>query len=63
MEFDHSVNLQAVISRGEYGVLGPDGNCWPQMAGMIPLPNNEVLILVANAASYSYACVHVSLMF
>ncbi|MED6157612.1 Iron-sulfur assembly protein 1 [Stylosanthes scabra] len=27
---------KAVISRGEFGALGPDGNCWPQMAGMIP---------------------------
>ncbi|XP_020265322.1 isoamylase 1, chloroplastic isoform X2 [Asparagus officinalis] len=32
---------KAVISRGEYGALGPDGNCWPQMAGMIPLSDNE----------------------
>uniref|UniRef100_A0A0E0LWZ8 Glycosyl hydrolase family 13 catalytic domain-containing protein n=1 Tax=Oryza punctata TaxID=4537 RepID=A0A0E0LWZ8_ORYPU len=29
---------KAVISRGEYGVPGPGGDCWPQMAGMIPLP-------------------------
>ncbi|KAK7358457.1 hypothetical protein VNO77_00385 [Canavalia gladiata] len=27
---------KAVISRGEFGALGPDGNCWPQMAGMVP---------------------------
>eukprot|EP00257_Ricinus_communis_P027583 XP_025014997.1 isoamylase 1, chloroplastic [Ricinus communis] len=27
---------KAVISRGEFGVLGPGDNCWPQMAGMIP---------------------------
>ncbi|XP_028760019.1 isoamylase 1, chloroplastic [Neltuma alba] len=27
---------KAVISRGGFGALGPDGNCWPQMAGMIP---------------------------
>lgn len=32
---------KAVISRGEYGVLGPHGNCWPQMACMIPAPNDE----------------------
>jgi isoamylase len=25
-----------VISRGTYGVLGAEGNCWPQMAGMVP---------------------------
>lgn len=32
---------KAVISRGEYGVLGPEGNCWPQMACMLPSPNDE----------------------
>ncbi|KAJ7973702.1 isoamylase 1, chloroplastic [Quillaja saponaria] len=32
---------KAVISRGEFGALGPDGNCWPQMAGMIPSSNDE----------------------
>ncbi|KNA19476.1 hypothetical protein SOVF_061290 [Spinacia oleracea] len=32
---------KAVISRGNYGELGPEGNCWPQMAGMIPSPNDE----------------------
>eukprot|EP00252_Welwitschia_mirabilis_P001050 TRINITY_DN11018_c0_g1_i1.p1 TRINITY_DN11018_c0_g1~~TRINITY_DN11018_c0_g1_i1.p1 ORF type:complete len:788 (-),score=129.70 TRINITY_DN11018_c0_g1_i1:67-2430(-) len=32
---------KAVISRGDYGVLGPGGNCWPQMAGMVPIPGEE----------------------
>lgn len=32
---------RAVISRGEYGVLGSGGNCWPQMAGMVPIPDDE----------------------
>ncbi|KAH9293344.1 hypothetical protein KI387_041440, partial [Taxus chinensis] len=32
---------RAVISRVEYGVLGPEGNCWPQMAGMVPVPDDE----------------------
>ncbi|XP_057995639.1 isoamylase 1, chloroplastic isoform X2 [Hevea brasiliensis] len=32
---------KAVISRGEFGVLGPDDNCWPQMAGMIPAAQDE----------------------
>ncbi|XP_065847541.1 isoamylase 1, chloroplastic isoform X2 [Euphorbia lathyris] len=32
---------KAVISRGEYGVLGPDDDCWPQMAGMIPASQDE----------------------
>ncbi|KAL9377191.1 hypothetical protein Peur_031311 [Populus x canadensis] len=27
---------KAVISRGDFGVLGSDDNCWPQMACMIP---------------------------
>ncbi|KAM2938381.1 hypothetical protein FF1_038175 [Malus domestica] len=26
---------KAVIRRGEFRKLGPDGNCWPQMAGMV----------------------------
>ncbi|KAJ4975662.1 hypothetical protein NE237_000768 [Protea cynaroides] len=32
---------KAVISRTEYGALGPEGNCWPQMAGMVPSPDRE----------------------
>ncbi|XP_057417188.1 isoamylase 1, chloroplastic [Lotus japonicus] len=32
---------KAVISRGEFGSLGPDGNCWPQMAGMVPSNDDE----------------------
>lgn len=32
---------KAVISRGDYGALGPGGNCWPQMAGMIPSSDSE----------------------
>ncbi|KDP34860.1 hypothetical protein JCGZ_09148 [Jatropha curcas] len=32
---------KAVISRGEFGVLGPDDNCWPQMAGMIPAARDK----------------------
>ncbi|GLJ10540.1 hypothetical protein SUGI_0130070 [Cryptomeria japonica] len=32
---------KAVISREEYGVLGPGGNFWPQMAGMVPVPDDE----------------------
>ncbi|MFS7935062.1 putative isoamylase [Helianthus anomalus] len=27
---------KAVVSRGEFGVLGPDDDCWSQMAGRIP---------------------------
>ncbi|KAL6194575.1 hypothetical protein ACLB2K_035657 [Fragaria x ananassa] len=27
---------KAVIRRGEFGNLGPNGNCWPQMACMVP---------------------------
>ncbi|XP_057980930.1 isoamylase 1, chloroplastic isoform X2 [Malania oleifera] len=32
---------KAVISRGEFGVLGPNANFWPQMAGMIPTSDDE----------------------
>lgn len=32
---------KAVISRGEFGALPPDGNCWPQMAGMISYSEHE----------------------
>ncbi|KAH1037993.1 hypothetical protein J1N35_039736 [Gossypium stocksii] len=32
---------KAVISRGEFGALGPDDNCWPQMAGMVPTSEDE----------------------
>ncbi|WOL19778.1 hypothetical protein Cni_G28580 [Canna indica] len=44
--FDYSRILldpyaKAVISRGEYGVLGPGEDCWPQMTGMIPISSNE----------------------
>ncbi|CAO2192084.1 unnamed protein product [Urochloa humidicola] len=31
---------KAVVSRGQYGVPGPDGDCWPQMAGVVPLPHS-----------------------
>ncbi|XP_031373341.1 isoamylase 1, chloroplastic isoform X2 [Punica granatum] len=34
---------KAVISRGEYGVLGPEDNCWPQMTCMVPSNNDEEL--------------------
>lgn len=32
---------KAVVSRGEYGALGPDENCWPQMACSVPSANDE----------------------
>ncbi|RDX79505.1 Isoamylase 1, chloroplastic, partial [Mucuna pruriens] len=32
---------KAVISRGEFGALGPDGNCWPQMAGRVPSDDDD----------------------
>ena len=28
----------AVVSRPEFGVPGPNGECWPQMASPVPLP-------------------------
>ncbi|EHA8590070.1 putative isoamylase 1, chloroplastic [Cocos nucifera] len=49
--FDYSRILldpyaKAVISRGDYGVLGPGGDCWPQMAGMIPISDDEVFFFI-----------------
>ncbi|KAK6944677.1 Glycoside hydrolase, family 13, N-terminal [Dillenia turbinata] len=32
---------KAVISREGFGVLGPDGNCWPQMACMVPSSDDK----------------------
>ncbi|KAL8492754.1 hypothetical protein ACS0TY_024088 [Phlomoides rotata] len=32
---------KAVVSRGEYGALGTDGECWPQMACLVPSSNDE----------------------
>ncbi|KAH8481576.1 hypothetical protein H0E87_029162 [Populus deltoides] len=32
---------KAVISRGDFGVLGSDDNCWPQMACMIPTADDK----------------------
>ncbi|KAL6560933.1 Iron-sulfur assembly protein 1 [Orobanche hederae] len=32
---------KAVLSRGEYGALGPDKDCWPQMACLVPSSNDE----------------------
>lgn len=40
-----------MISRGTYGLLGPGGNCWPQMAGMVPDLDDEV---------YICTCLHLS---
>ena len=34
--------VQAVISKEDFGVLGPDDNCWPQMACMIPTSDDKV---------------------
>ncbi|CAL0313302.1 unnamed protein product [Lupinus luteus] len=32
---------KAVISRGEFGAIGPDENCWPQMAGTVPSSSDD----------------------
>ncbi|XP_028078780.1 isoamylase 1, chloroplastic [Camellia sinensis] len=32
---------KAVVSRGDFGVLGPEDDCWPQMACMVPSANIE----------------------
>lgn len=44
--FDYSRILldpyaKAVICRGEYGVSGPGGDCWPQRVGMVPVPDSK----------------------
>ena len=42
MDLRFTLIFQAVIRRGEYGTVGPDGNCWPQMACMIPSSDDKV---------------------
>lgn len=32
---------KAVVSREVYGVPGPNGNCWPQMGGMVPFESEH----------------------
>ncbi|XVF69885.1 hypothetical protein PTKIN_Ptkin11bG0117200 [Pterospermum kingtungense] len=32
---------KAVISRAEFGALGPEDNCWPQMACMVPTSEDQ----------------------
>lgn len=32
------------MSRGEFGALGPDEDCWPQMASPVPSTNDEVFM-------------------
>ncbi|KAL2458455.1 Isoamylase 1 [Forsythia ovata] len=32
---------KAIVSRGEYGTLGPEEDCWPQMACAVPSDNDE----------------------
>ncbi|XP_048330331.2 isoamylase 1, chloroplastic isoform X2 [Ziziphus jujuba] len=32
---------KAVIRRGDFGTLGPDGDCWPQMACAVPSSNSK----------------------
>ncbi|KAG9134701.1 hypothetical protein Leryth_001025 [Lithospermum erythrorhizon] len=32
---------KAVLSRGEYGVLETEGDCWPQMVGRVPRASEE----------------------
>ncbi|MBA0819758.1 hypothetical protein Gohar_003763 [Gossypium harknessii] len=45
---------KAVVSRGEFGALGPEDNCWPQMAGMVPTSEDQW-------ADYHEKAVHVKL--
>lgn len=32
---------KTVISRSEYGIVGRDGGCWPEMVGQVPLYDSE----------------------
>lgn len=32
---------KAVLSRGEYGALGSEKECWPQMGGLVPSANDK----------------------
>lgn len=32
------------MSRGEYGALGLDDDCWPQMASPVPSIKDEVFV-------------------
>lgn len=48
-----------MISRETYGTLGDDGNCWPQMAGMVPDLDDEVLlVLVGISKLYWFTIAH-----
>ena len=62
---DFSCHLvQGVLSRGDFGVLGPEGDCWPQMACMVPSANDEVLdkwFRDFECNSYSYNLVFLML--
>ena len=43
MGTDFLVLIQSVVSRGEFGVLGPENDCWPLMACKVPSAGDEVL--------------------
>ncbi|KAF6141770.1 hypothetical protein GIB67_027948 [Kingdonia uniflora] len=43
---------KAAISRGEYGSIGPEDNCWPQMAGMIPSSDEEKACFIISPHCY-----------
>ncbi|CAA3004894.1 isoamylase 1, chloroplastic isoform X2, partial [Olea europaea subsp. europaea] len=31
----------SIVSRGEYGTIGPEEDCWPQLACSVPSDNDE----------------------
>ncbi|KAL0397988.1 UNVERIFIED_CONTAM: Isoamylase 1, chloroplastic [Sesamum calycinum] len=47
----------AVVSRGEYGALGPDEECWPQMACVVPSINDEVNVFLGTIQGRPLFCV------
>lgn len=44
-----------MISRERYGTLGEGGDCWPQMAGMIPDLHDEVLLVLIYTFEFEVA--------
>lgn len=42
------ISIQAVVSRGEYGVLGLDDECWPPTACMVPSLTDKVVICTSG---------------
>lgn len=44
------------MRRGEFGTLGPDGNCWPQMACTVPSLVDKVIRIPATFTHPNKLC-------